>query len=122
MSHSGNQRELESRVIRAAETALSNQQYVSAIDVLCGMGLLHAAQVDLWRNGRVDFLEHVIQGNLSKISSSMAIFHRWAREKGLKPSETIRYEAATLGGGRYHPQGRKQVLRTLSRFAHMDPA
>jgi hypothetical protein len=97
MSHSGNQRELESRVIRAAETALSNQQYVSAIDVLCGMGLLHAAQVDLWRNGRVDFLEHVIQGNLSKISSSMAIFHRWAREKGLKPSETA-YVRKTRGG------------------------
>ncbi len=97
MSHSGNQRELESRVIRAAETALSSQQYVSAIDVLCGMGLLRAAQVDLWRKGRVDFLERVIQGNLSKISSSMAIFRRWALEKGLKPSETG-YVRRTRGG------------------------
>ncbi len=40
------------------------------------------AQVDSWRKGRVDFLEQVIQGNLKKISSSMAIFRRWAREKG----------------------------------------
>ena len=81
MPHSADQSKLESRVIRAAETALSHQHYVSAIDVLCGMGLLHAEQVDLWRKGRVDFLERVIQGNLSKISSSMAIFRRWAREK-----------------------------------------
>ena len=31
---------LRLRVERAAEDALSRQQYVSAIDVLCGMGLL----------------------------------------------------------------------------------
>ena len=52
------------------------------------MGLLASARVDYWRKGRVDFLERVIQGNLKKISSSMATFRRWAREKGLKPSET----------------------------------
>jgi hypothetical protein len=81
-----NQSKLESRVHRAAEAALSRQKYVSAIDVLCGMGLLATPHVDDWRKGRVDFLERVIQANLSKISSSMAIFRRWAGEKGLKPS------------------------------------
>jgi hypothetical protein len=83
-----NQQALESRVHRAAEAALYRQQYVSAIDVFCGMGLLAPAHIDSWRKGRVDFLERVIQGNLSKISSSMEIFRRWAHEKGLKPSET----------------------------------
>src|ERR1700739_591563 len=83
-----NQKKLESRVHCAAETALDRQHYVSAIDVLCGMGLLASTQVDAWRKGRVDFLERVIQGNLKKISASMAIFLRWAREKGLKPNET----------------------------------
>src|SRR5260370_6622234 len=83
-----NQSKLEGRVHRAAEAALSHQQYVSAIDVLCGMGLLASAQVDSWRKGRIDFLERVIQGNLKKISSTMAIFRRWATEKGLNPSET----------------------------------
>lgn len=88
MTHLDRQRELESRVVRAAEAALSRQQFVSAIDVLCGMGLLAPSQVDSWRKGRIDFLERVIQGNLKKISSSMAIFRRWALKKGLKPSET----------------------------------
>lgn len=86
---SPNQPELERRVHRAAEAALACQQYVSPIDVLCGMGLLAATQVDSWRKGRIDFLERVIQGSLHKISSSMAIFRRWAAEKGLKPSETV---------------------------------
>ncbi|HEV2132753.1 MAG TPA: DUF2293 domain-containing protein [Terracidiphilus sp.] len=97
MPHLADQSKLESRVIRAAETALSNQQYVSAIDVLCGIGLLHASNVDLWRKGRVDFLERVIQGNLSKISSSMKVFRRWALEKGLKPSKTA-YVRKARGG------------------------
>ena len=88
---------LEERVYRAAETALARQHYVSAIDVLCGMGLLLPMHVDSWRKGRVDFLEHMIQGNPSKISSSLAIFRRWAQEKGLKPSETDYVRAARSG-------------------------
>jgi hypothetical protein len=87
VSHSHGQPVLEERVVRAAEAALARQQYVSAIDVLCGMGLLLPSQVNVWRQGRIDFLEQVIQGNPSKISSSMAIFRRWAVEKGLKPRE-----------------------------------
>ena|SRR5258708_4365754 len=92
-----NQQELEKRVLRAAEAALSRQQYVSAIDVLVGMGLLTPAHVASWRKGRVDFLERVIQGNLKKISSSMAFFRRWAREKGLKPSETQYVRRTRIG-------------------------
>jgi hypothetical protein len=67
MSNSDRQARLEERVIRAAEAALSRQHYVSAIDVLCGMGLLLPMHVDSWRKGRVDYLERVIQGNLHKI-------------------------------------------------------
>jgi hypothetical protein len=44
---------LEERVYRAAEAALVHQHYVSAIDVLCGMGLLASSAVDSWRKGRV---------------------------------------------------------------------
>ena len=90
-------RDLKIRVVRAAEAALSRQQYVSAIDVLCGMGLLPPTQVDAWRKGRIDFLQRVIQGNPSKISSSMAMFHQWAQEKGLQPSETA-YVRTTRAG------------------------
>ncbi len=97
MSQSGRKLTLEERVTRAAEAALSRQQYVSAIDVLCGMGLLLPMHVDSWRKGRVDYLERLIQGNLHKISSSMEILQRWAREKGLKPSETVYARRASSG-------------------------
>jgi hypothetical protein len=97
MLGSDRQQGLEGRVLRAAEAALSRQQYVSAIDVLCGMGLLAPSHIDHWRKGQIDFLEQAIQGNFQKISLSLTIFGRWAQETGLKPSET-RYTRRTRNG------------------------
>jgi len=91
------QTKLEERVYRAAEAALVRQHYVCLIDVLCGMGLLASSAVDSWRKGRIDFLESEIQGSPNKISSSIAIFLRWAQEKGLKPSETDYVRLAQSG-------------------------
>src|ERR1700719_3846642 len=53
---------LRERVVRAAEAALAHHQYVSAVDVLTGAGLLAPTHVESWRKGRVDFLERVIRG------------------------------------------------------------
>lgn len=83
-----NRQALQDRVVRAAEAALADHHYVSAIDVLTGMGLLAPTHVDAWRKGRVDYLERVIQGNLNKISAAMAAFRQWARDKELRPSQT----------------------------------
>lgn len=86
--HPDNQDRLRKRVVGAAEAALAYHQYVSAIDVLTGAGLLAPTHVEAWRKGRIDFLERVIQGNLRKISLSMSMFREWALAQGLKPSET----------------------------------
>ena len=79
---------LEERVVKAAEVALADRHFVTAIDVLVGMGWLTTPQVDRWRQGRVDYLERLVTANISKISTAMAAFRRWARSEGLKPSET----------------------------------
>ena len=88
---------LEKRVRQAAEAALADHQYVSAIDILRGMGLLAPTHVEAWRKGRIDFLEQVIQGNLQKLSLAMKLFRHWAEAKGLRPSET-RYVRRTRAG------------------------
>ncbi|WP_057364871.1 DUF2293 domain-containing protein [Mycobacterium tuberculosis] len=79
---------LEQRGARAAQAALARQRFVSAIDVLLGLGWLAPSHVDQWRQGRVDSLEQVVQANLSKITAVMAALRRWARDRGLNPSET----------------------------------
>jgi hypothetical protein len=80
--------DLEQRVRRAAEAALAEKQLFSAIDVLLGLGWLAPSRVDEWRQGRVESLEREVQANLSKVTAAMAAFRRWARDRGLNPSET----------------------------------
>jgi hypothetical protein len=67
-----NQKKLERRVAETAEAALAERRYVTAIDVLVGVGWLTPSAVDRWRQGRVEDLERVAQANLHKLSTAMA--------------------------------------------------
>jgi hypothetical protein len=83
--------------VRVAEAALAERQYVTAIDVLVGVGWLAPRRVDEWRQGRVDYLERVVEAGLGNISTAMRVFRRWGQQRGLKPSETG-YVARSRGG------------------------
>jgi hypothetical protein len=85
---------LEERVTRAAEAALAEQRYVSAVDVLLRLGWLAPTHLDLWRQGRVEYLEGTIQAGLGKQSTAMSTLRTWALERGLAPSEAA-YVART---------------------------
>ena len=87
---------LERRVVRAAEAAVAERKFVTAIDVLVGLGWLEPRRVDEWQQGRVDYLERVVVASLGKISTAMRCFRRWAQARGLKPSER-EYVARTRG-------------------------
>jgi hypothetical protein len=86
--HPKNRATLAHRVNVAASAALTARNYVSAIDVLVGIGWLEPRLLEDWRRGRVDYLERVVQANLSRISEAMKLFRSWAAARGLKPSET----------------------------------
>jgi hypothetical protein len=103
---------LERRVVEAAEAALAERKYVTAIDVLVGIGWLQPRRVEEWRQGRVDYLERVTQASLGKLSRAMSIFRRWARDRGLKPSETG-YVARSRGRRplRFSKSGNSEIER-----------
>ena len=108
---------LRLRVVSAAEAALADHQYVSAIDIYTRIGLLSPVHVEAWRHGRIDRLEPMIQGNPKKISASMQYFHDWAREKGLKPSDIL-YARHTRAGAlelRVSLSGDPEVERIFNR-------
>src|SRR5947209_1360459 len=88
------QTKLERRVVRAAETALAEQRFATAVDVLVGIGWLSPPLVDEWRQGRVPYLESAVTANLHKITTAMRLFRGWAGRRGLVPSETA-YVART---------------------------
>lgn len=88
---------LETRVATAAEAALKERGYVTAIDILLGLGWLDPERLEAWRRGQVSDLERVTHANLHKISSAMHLFRAWARRRGLRPSESV---YRTRGGHR----------------------
>lgn len=87
-------RSLEQRVLRAAEAVLDERKFVSAIDVLVGLGWLPPGRVDEWRQGRIAYLEGAVSVDPTKLSSAMRLFRRWAQGHGLVPTETA-YVART---------------------------
>jgi hypothetical protein len=97
--HQQNRKKLGYRVIRAAEAAFADQKHVSSVDVLVGIGWLDPGAVARWQRGQIEYLEEVVQTNLSRISEVMKLFRSWATAKGLTPSET-HYVARTPRGRR----------------------
>lgn len=83
-----NENKLRTRVVAAATAALARQGYVSAIDVLLGLGWVTAPQVTAWRTGQVNSLERVAQTNLPKVTLALTALRQWAIAEGLRPSET----------------------------------
>ena len=86
--------DLEQRVLCVAEAALAERRFVSPVDVLVGLGWLAPSHVDLWRQGRIDPLEDVLDVNPVKLSAAMRVLQRWARQRRLVASE-VAYVAHT---------------------------
>lgn len=89
-----NQRPLALRVAEAADRALAADGYVSALDVIGGIGWVDAGTVDRWRQGRIDCIESAIQTHPSRVTEALELFRAWAAGKGLIASE-VQYVART---------------------------
>jgi hypothetical protein len=76
-------------IAAAGSAAVAKNGYVTAIDVLLGTGWVRPEKVEDWRHGRVPYLEQAIVASLPKIGAAMRVFRRWAKDAGLRPSETV---------------------------------
>jgi hypothetical protein len=90
------------RIERAVAEQLAKGNVVAPVGVLIGMGLLRPEHLADWRRGRVAYLEHVINCNLSRLSRLLRILRFHAHDLNLKPSLTV-YKR--------HGKGPKQQLR-----------
>src|ERR1700737_1869466 len=92
---------LSDRVAKVAEAALAARHFVSAIDILVGIGWLDFGTVERWRRGQIDCLERVVTANLARTSEAMRLFRSWATARGLSASLTAYVDRTT----------RRQTLR-----------
>jgi hypothetical protein len=90
------------RIERVVAERLAIGNVVAPVDVLIGMGLLRPEHLADWRRGRVAYLEHGINCNLSRLSRLLRILRLHAHDLNLKPSLTF-YKR--------HGKGPKQQLR-----------
>lgn len=94
------------RVERAVAAILAGGKVVAPVDVLIRIGLLKQEDLEDWRQGRVDYLERVIAGNLTRLSRLLRILSFHAHDLKLVPSVTV-YKRR--GGGR---RGRLRFTKT----------
>lgn len=85
---------LQRRVNVAAEEVLQLQKYVAPVDVLVRLGWMQRAAVEAWRHGRVARLADELPVDRAKVTTAFEYLLGWARERGLRPSETA-YVAST---------------------------
>jgi hypothetical protein len=85
---------LVERVRKAAAEALADQNYVSPLDVLMGIGWLDFSSMKRWRQGQIECLEGAVQINPSRLMEAMDLLRDWAAANGLSASPTD-YVAST---------------------------
>jgi hypothetical protein len=76
------------RVERAVAAILASGKVVAPVDVLVKMDILAPKDLEDWRFGRVPCLEHLMRGNLSRLSRLLRIFGLHCHDLNLVASQT----------------------------------
>jgi hypothetical protein len=85
------------KIIRAVESLLQSENFVTPVKVFISMDLLEQQDVDRWRKGQVPCLERVVKCNLAKANRILRILRFHAHDLNLKPSITV-YQRKTKRG------------------------
>ena len=76
------------RVVRAFAKILARSDVVTPVDVFIEMGNLSKKNVDVWRQGKIPYLERVIEGSLPKVSRILRIIAFHAHDLNMAPSSS----------------------------------
>jgi hypothetical protein len=111
--------DLVTRVTTAAEAALADHQYASFIDVLTGMNLLQNVQA--WHNGRVQYLDEMVQGRPEKLLKVIELFQQWAAQRGLRREDLPPHASFIPRPPKYHTASEYPVLEQAFRLHFVSP-
>lgn len=84
-----NRQELQEKVDDTVHQLIREKGYVSPLDLLLKMENISSKQVEEWRFGKIQYLERVVQGNISQLSYILTKLGEVARNEGLKESLTV---------------------------------
>lgn len=89
---------LENEVARIAEATLADQQFVTPIDILIGLGWLTPANVDRWQRGVIASLDLCVQVDDATASAAVDALRIWAQDRGLPSWDTDYHDQFTADG------------------------
>ena len=103
-----NGKELIGKVHSSMYQQLKKRGYATAVNVLMDLGILSKTDYELWRNGKVLYLEKVCKVNLKKLSTILHEMRVYAKNGNLKPSFCVykRWAVKKKNG-----QGKKPVIK-----------
>jgi len=73
------------RIVNAASECLLESNLIEPINILVKLGYLKIENLQRWKNGEIDFLERVINCNLSKAGTTLRILRYHAHDQNLIP-------------------------------------
>ena len=76
------------RVADVAERVLADRQFVTAVDVLIGVGWLMQPSADGWLRGHVPYLDRLIFKEPAEIESVLGALQTWGHSRGLQQWQT----------------------------------
>lgn len=77
--------DLDDAVARIAEATLAEQQFVTPVDVLIGLGWLLESRVHAWLGGLITSLDRCLRVDETEAADALTALQSWARRHGLKP-------------------------------------
>jgi hypothetical protein len=80
---------LASRVGRAAQEVLADQGSVTFVDVLVDLGWLAGVHVDIWRHGRVAYLQELVRVRPERVRAALQLLDAWAEERRLLERDLV---------------------------------
>ena len=105
------------RVVNALRHLQQTKGEITPINILVTLGMLTPAQLLEWRQGRILFLEAILQSNLSKTNRILRILRLHARDLNLRVVQT---DYLRLGAGprkilHFSKSGDANIERAYSR-------
>lgn len=87
---------------------LKKRGYATPVDVLMDLEILSKKDYELWRNGKIPYLEKTCNINLKKLSMILHEMRVYAKKSDLNPSYTVYKQWAVK---KRNEQGRKPVIK-----------
>jgi hypothetical protein len=86
---------------------------------LTGMGLLHSVQA--WHNGRVQYLDDMVQGSPEKLRQVIDTFQKWAAGRGLRREDLPPHASFIRTPPKYRTASQLPVLEQACRLHFVAP-